>query len=134
MILKAPRPRRGETACVWIDFRKEDTMTSLRNVVALWAMVVLLSVSGWAQSAASAEMLVTVRDPNGAIVKNATVTAQNLAQHFSRTAAANVNGQYQFLLLPPGAYTVTVEAPGFARVVASNVTITVGQRAALPVD
>ena len=109
-------------------------MTSLRNVVALWAMVVLLSVSGWAQSAASAEMLVTVRDPNGAIVKNATVTAQNLAQHFSRTAAANVNGQYQFLLLPPGAYTVTVEAPGFARVVASNVTITVGQRAELPVD
>ena len=109
-------------------------MTSLKSVVSVGAMVVFLSLSGWTQSAASAEMHVTVRDPNGALVKNATVTAQNLAQNFRHTVTANLNGEYQFLLLPPGGYSVTVEAPGFARAVIANVTITVGQRAELPVD
>src|SRR5205823_378584 len=40
---------------------------------------------------------------------------------------------YQFLLLPPGRYTVVAEAPGFAKVMTQNVVVTVGQVASFPV-
>jgi hypothetical protein len=97
------------------------------------AMMALLAVSAAAQSAATAELHVSVKDPKGAVVKNATVAIRNEAQNFGRTTTSNVNGEYQFLLLPPGRYTVKVEAPGFAKVEATNVTVTVGQMAELPV-
>jgi len=37
------------------------------------------------------------------------------------------------LLLPPGQYTVTVRAPGFATAEVKNVAITVGQQAEIPI-
>ncbi|HEV2115844.1 MAG TPA: TonB-dependent receptor [Terriglobales bacterium] len=97
------------------------------------AMMALLAASAAAQSAATAELHVSVKDPKGAVVKNATVAVRNEAQNFGRTTTTNVNGEYQFLLLPPGRYAVSVEAPGFAKVEATNVTVTVGQVAELPV-
>jgi hypothetical protein len=77
---------------------------------------------------------VTVKDPNGALVTNATVTVQDPARNFERSVQKAVEGQYQFLTLPPGVYAVTVDAPGFARTVAQHVKVTVGQTAELPVS
>ena len=37
-------------------------------------------------------------------------------------------------LLPPGHYTLTVEAPGFSKLVAKDVGVTVGQKAEFPVE
>jgi len=96
-------------------------------------VVVLLSSLALAQSAATAELHVTVRDPNGAVVTNATVTVRNPSRNIQRTVTTNTAGEYQFLVLPPGAYTVEVGAPGFATLHAQSVTVTVGQRAELPV-
>lgn len=95
--------------------------------------VLLLAATAVAQSAATAELHVTVKDPKGALVREATVAVRNEAQNFGRATSSNVNGMYQFLLLPPGRYAVSVEASGFAKTVAQNVTLTVGQVAELPV-
>ncbi len=108
-------------------------MKKLVTLVVAAAVVALLAVSAAAQSAATAELHVTVKDPKGAVVREAKVTVRNEAQNFARTVASNVNGMYQFLLLPPGRYAVSVEASGFATTVAQNVTVTVGQVAELPV-
>ena len=97
------------------------------------SVIILLAATAVAQSAATAELHVTVKDPKGALVKDATVAVRNEAQNFGRTTTSNVNGMYQFLLLPPGRYAVSVEASGFAKTVAQNVTLTVGQVAELPV-
>ncbi|HTM87368.1 MAG TPA: TonB-dependent receptor [Terriglobales bacterium] len=97
------------------------------------SVMMLLAATAVAQSAATAELHVTVKDPKGALVKEATVAVRNEAQNFGRTTTSNVNGVYQFLLLPPGRYAVSVEASGFAKTVAQNVTLTVGQVAELPV-
>ncbi|HKU21722.1 MAG TPA: TonB-dependent receptor [Terriglobales bacterium] len=97
------------------------------------SVIMLLAATAVAQSAATAELHVTVKDPKGALVKDATVAVRNEAQNFGRTTTSNVNGMYQFLLLPPGRYAVSVEASGFAKTVAQNVTLTVGQVAELPV-
>ncbi|MGI9100935.1 MAG: TonB-dependent receptor domain-containing protein [Terriglobales bacterium] len=90
--------------------------------------------SAAAQSAATAELHVTVKDPKGAVVKNATVTVRNEALGTERAVTQNTDGAYQFLSLPPGRYTINVKAPGFATLVARAVSITVGQTAEVPVN
>jgi hypothetical protein len=97
------------------------------------ACLMLLSTLSLSQSIATAELHVSVKDPNGAAVTNATVTVRDPARNIERTLQKSSEGQYQFLLLPPGVYTVTIEAPGFAKTVAQNVKVTVGQSADLPV-
>jgi hypothetical protein len=95
--------------------------------------IIVIGGSAAAQSAATAELHVTAKDPNGLLVKNATVTVSNAARNIQRTGVQNSDGDYQFLSLPPGQYNVSVQAPGFAKTTATNVTLTVGQRAELPV-
>jgi Carboxypeptidase regulatory-like domain/TonB dependent receptor len=54
-----------------------------------------------------------VTDPSGAVVPNATVTAENVATSAKTTAQTNAAGVYTIRFLPVGSYTVTIEATGF---------------------
>ncbi len=86
------------------------------------------------QGVASGNLRVTVTDPQGQAVANATVTARNGAKGIERLASGNGEGQYSFLSLPPGSYVVTVNAQGFAKASAPDVVITVGGSMELPVS
>src|SRR6266478_1778194 len=55
-----------------------------------------------------------VRDSAGASIANAKVTAKNQSG-VERQTATNETGYYVITNIPPGSYTVTVEAPGFQR-------------------
>jgi hypothetical protein len=105
----------------------------MRKLFAIAIQLVLLAALGFAQSAATGDLHVTIRDPRGGLVTNATVSARNEGRGLERVATSNTEGEYRFLLLPPGAYTVAVEAPGFAKATVPEVVITVGQLATLPV-
>jgi hypothetical protein len=74
-----------------------------------------------------------VRDPQGAAVAGATVTARNPAINLERSATTNGEGFYQIINLTPGDYEVTVEAANFKRGVVPNVRLTVGQQADLDI-
>ena len=82
---------------------------------------------------ASGDLHVTVKDPHGNAVANATVVARDAAKGVERTATGDGEGGYNIRLLPPGTYTIRVEAQGFAKVEATNVGITVGGLVDLPV-
>jgi hypothetical protein len=56
----------------------------------------------------------TVTDSSGAAVPGALVSLDNKATGFHAERAADASGEYQFLQLPPGAYTVTGTSNGFA--------------------
>jgi hypothetical protein len=56
-----------------------------------------------------------VRDQSAAVVANATVTVKNEGTGFSRVVRTNESGLYIATNLPPGYYTVTVEAAGFKK-------------------
>jgi len=106
---------------------------TLRKLISFVVFVLLLNTLGFAQGGvATGELHVTVKDPSGKLVTNATVTARNPAKALERSAAGNSQGEYRLLALPPGSYTVIVEAPGFAKITAENVAVTVGQLADLP--
>src|SRR6266478_3864937 len=55
----------------------------------------------------------TVQDTTGAVVKDAKVTATNVATGEVRSAATSDGGFYRILEMPPGNYKVTATAPGF---------------------
>jgi Carboxypeptidase regulatory-like domain/TonB dependent receptor len=97
--------------------------------VLLACVTVLLVVSAaMAQAQSNAgDLQGTVRDSNGAVVANASVTARNSATSVSRAATTNDDGFYKIVNLPPGGYEVTVEAANFKRAVIPSVTVTIGQ-------
>jgi hypothetical protein len=106
---------------------------TMRQAVSLAISVLLLSSLVFAQGVATGDLQVTVKDPKGSFVANATVAAQDPAKALERAGTGNGTGQYRVLALAPGSYTVTVEAAGFAKASVPNVTVTVGEVANLPV-
>jgi hypothetical protein len=76
----------------------------------------------------TAVVLGTVRDPNGAVLPNATVTLKNIATGVTATTTTDESGNYQFFNVKIGAYQVVAEAQGFAKAVAEKVEVTVNAR------
>jgi hypothetical protein len=112
---------------------KTSVRISTFVIVVISALLGASAAFGQAQSNA-ADLQGFVRDPSGAVVANATVTARNPATNTSKTAASNDEGYYQILNLTPGEYEVSVEAPNFKKAVLPGVKLTVGQRADLDVS
>ena len=106
---------------------------TVRKLVSLTILMLALTTFGFAQGAATGDLRVTVKDPKGSLVTDATVTARDPAKGLERSGTGNGQGEYHIPLLPPGTYQVTVEAAGFAKATADGVVITVGQVADLPV-
>ena len=73
--------------------------------------------------AVSGTLLGTVADPSGANVANAKVTAVQTGTGVPRDTVTNESGNYTMPDLPPGAYSVTVTAPGFKKEVRENITL-----------
>ena len=94
----------------------------------------LLAATAYGQGGvATGDLHVTVKDPSGNLVTNATVTARDVAKGLERTATADGQGGYNIRQLPPGSYTVTVETKGFTKVENTGVIITVGGQVELRV-
>jgi len=108
-------------------------MKRLMKAACWMTLIVLLGSAAMAQSAATADLRGVVTDPNGAVVPNATVTVRDESRNYERTVRTDAEGNYLITLLPPGNYAVTVEAAGFAKVRTSNVRLTIGQTADLPI-
>jgi hypothetical protein len=74
----------------------------------------------------------TVKDPNGASVPNATVTATSEQRTFNTQTDAE--GAYTFEQLPPGRYKITATASGFGTVTRSDVPVELGRRLQVNID
>jgi hypothetical protein len=55
------------------------------------------------------------KDPSGAVVPKATVTLKNEATGVQQRETTNDAGYYTFTNIPPGLYTVSIEAAGFKK-------------------
>lgn len=101
----------------------------------LRVLAVMVLVSGLclrcAAQATTAELVGTVQDPTGAIIAGATVTASNVGTNVPHTTVSEKNGEYVLTQLPPGDYTLTVEAPGLSRLLQSGLSLQVNQQSRL---
>ncbi|MGA2271638.1 MAG: carboxypeptidase-like regulatory domain-containing protein, partial [Bryobacteraceae bacterium] len=89
-------------------------MSHLRLLCVLTLLMAATVVTGWSQ-AVNATLLGTVTDASGAVVPNAKVTITEVNTGISRSGQTNESGNYTFPNLPPGQYSVAVEAAGFKK-------------------
>ncbi len=110
------------------------TVCALCLCALIMACASLRSARVFAQAqSTAADLRGFVRDPNGAAVSGATVTANDSSVGITRTATTNDEGFYQIINIPPGVYEVAVESPNFKRAVVPQLQLTVGQRADLDI-
>jgi hypothetical protein len=76
-----------------------------------------------AQSTGSATLRGTVKDPQGAIVRGATITLVNERTKDERQTKTSDDGTYTFTALSPGMYTLKAELQGFKVSAKSNLSI-----------
>src|SRR6202166_4196759 len=113
---------------------KGDSMIRSLKVFSVSIFFALFSALAFGQGGASTgDLHVTVKDPKGNVVINATVTVGDVAKGVERTATGDGQGGYNARQLPPASYNVTVEAPGFGKTEAKDVNITVGGVVELPI-
>jgi len=75
----------------------------------------------------------TVLDPGGGAVVGATVEVRNQGTGSTRTLTSDGSGYFIAPNLQPGAYTVTVTAPGFQKYVRSDVVLESSQPIEIPI-
>ena len=91
----------------------------------LLVAVFLLLISGFPGFAQSyrARVQGTVTDQSEAVVPGADVTLTNVNTGVSVARQSSETGLYLFDFVDPGTYTVTVESPGFSKVIQENVVV-----------
>jgi outer membrane receptor protein involved in Fe transport len=76
----------------------------------------------------------TLRDPQAAVVPNASVTVTNLGTSVQKSAQSDKIGNFAMVLLPIGQYRLTVEAKNFSRYVREPITLNVNDTIHLLID
>src|SRR5262245_16039218 len=75
--------------------------------------LVLTSVA--AAQTTSGSIAGTINDPNNAAIGGATVKISDAGKGFTLSATTDSEGRFVFPTVPPGTYTMTVEATGFKK-------------------
>jgi hypothetical protein len=104
---------------------------TMRCKILLTALLTLCAASSYAQFKASLQG--TVQDAKGGIVAGAKVTVTNQETGIEREGVASDQGFYRLNELPPGKYTVKVDAPGFKQAVLKDVFVEAEQPRGLDV-
>jgi hypothetical protein len=108
-------------------------MSSNTRIRWILGSLTLLLACGFAAGQDTASLTGTVRDTTGAAVAGAKVDVKNAATGSVRNLSSNSAGEYVVAGLPPGAYDLTVTAPGFRKYHAENITLRVAQDARVDV-
>jgi Carboxypeptidase regulatory-like domain/TonB dependent receptor-like, beta-barrel len=87
------------------------------------ALPIVTPVALKAQTAGEGTISGTVTDSTGAVVPNATVTATNMATNVTTQRTSSSAGLYTIAPLPPGTYSVRVEAKGFRALKQDNLAV-----------
>src|ERR1700727_2773456 len=99
----------------------------LPTLAMLAAILALPSFQALAQSGTQGKVVVTVEDPSGAVVPGATLTLVEHQTNDTHTAKTHASGDYTFVALPIGVYTLTIGRPGYSTKVYSDVIVQVDQ-------
>lgn len=81
-----------------------------------------------------ADLLGTVRDPAGRLVRGAGVRLTNTRTGFGASSATGEDGGYVFLALPTGEYRLEVSRDGFAPFSRDGISLRVGDRVEMDFD
>lgn len=72
-----------------------------------------------------------ITDESGSALPGATITARNLATNAQSKTESGSDGEYALRNLDPGAYSITVEKPGFRKLLREGVSLQVSSQSTL---
>lgn len=93
-----------------------------------------LGLAAQSTGVTTADLKGQVRTASGASVSGATVRLTQDATNQTRSIQADASGAFAFRLLPPGSYTLVVEAKGMSTKKVSNLQLRLGQTTDLPLE
>ena len=108
-----------------------NSLCAPRALAAVLVIGFLFCAQGPAQQRGSAGIFGRVTDSQDAAVPGAAVHLKQVATNQVRSLSSDEFGQYQFPLLPPGEYQLTVEKPGFKKFQQSGILLQVNDNAKL---
>ena len=100
-------------------------LSCLKFALLAVALALCLSTVGWAED--QANIVGTVTDTSGAVIPGAKVTVTNPDKAYVRELIANSAGEFTAARIPIGNYVITVEAPGFQKMLRTGIVVQVGQ-------
>lgn len=107
----------------------------MRRSIQILAFILIAVMTAAAQSQSTTGNIEgRVVDQNGAVVAGIAISATNQDTGYGKTGVSDADGNYIFVLLPPGTYKVEVTAAkGFAAATYNNVKVTVGAKTSLEI-
>src|SRR5450755_4444069 len=106
-----------------------NSFVSVRSVSVWLPGLLFLANLPAAHAQVAATISGQVKDPSGAVVRDATVTVKNLETGTTRIVTTDRAGNFQILSLPLGPQEVKAEKTGFKAAVRTGVNLEVGQEA-----
>jgi trimeric autotransporter adhesin len=101
-----------------------------------FGFAVLLALLGFSLPSAQAQTTYgavrgLAKDPQGAVLPNASVTLTNQGTKLARTTVTSGAGEYSFTSIEPGVYTVSISMTGFKKVENKDITVETGATATI---
>ena len=93
------------------------------------AMIIMVAMTGslFAQSTVTGGISGSVKDPQGSVVPNASITVTNIGTNGTATVTTNSDGGFRVSNLQPGTYRLETTVSGFAPAKADNIVVEVGR-------
>ncbi len=101
-------------------------MSRLGHALVAFALGFAVQFASAQTSAESGAITGVVKDPSGAVVPNATAILSAPSGAITQKASGN-DGTFTFPLLPPGTYSLSIEAGGFSKAVINDLKVDVTQ-------
>jgi len=98
----------------------------MRRITAALIVATALSICAFAQNSGS--ITGTVKDSNGGVIPQATLTVVDQSRAFRQATGATAEGNFVFPQLPPGTYTLTAEAKGFKKSESKDIVVPVATK------
>ena len=100
----------------------------LRTLCGLLAVFVLLGVPNSYSQSTQGSIVGTIRDKAGALVPGAPITLKNTGEGAVRNTTSNAAGEYSFVDVKAGTYSLEVSQPGFEKWTVSGAVLNTQQQ------
>lgn len=122
-VSKTVDPKSGRSSTL----RTRLFSTGIPFCLGLVMLASLLSGVAWGQ-VTSGTIFGVVKDPSGAVIPKASITASDSAIGVNRMVTGSDDGTFSIPNLPPGNYTVSVDSPGFKSLKKSGIVLSAADR------
>src|SRR3982750_3724525 len=99
----------------------------MKHTIAGIFLFAALAIQSPGQTAGTGTIIGTATDPSGAVIPNARIELQDVTTGVVRASLSNTSGQYSFVGLQPGTYSVKASHTGFQDLIVPQVAVEVGR-------